>query len=151
MTTKLADLAGRPVLDVSSATTVGQVGHAILDADDGRIAALHLAKVDGDADLLPWDSIKAIGPDAITIESVARLRQASTAAESKGADQSLDPIGARLLTTSGVELGRVTDIEVDDASGSVETIATAEARHPGSSTVGFGSYALVVESPRAWP
>lgn len=146
MTTKLAELTGRPVLDIASATTVGQVDHAVLDAGSGSIAALRLAKVDGDADLLPWDSIKAIGPDAITIESVARLRQASSAAESKGTDQSLDPIGARLLTTAGLELGRVADVEVDEGSGAVETIATAEARHPGSSTVGFGTYALVVEA-----
>lgn len=141
----LADLTGRPVLDVSSATTVGQVKRAVLDPREGRISALQLAKVDDAADLLPWDGIKAIGPDAITIDSASVLRTAESAAESRASEYGLDPLGARLLTTAGVGLGTVSDLELNEGSGVIDAVSADGVSHPGSAIVGFGSYALVIE------
>lgn len=145
MTHRLTHLTGRPVLDISTATTVGQVGPAVLDPSTASITAFRLAKTSGDADVLPWSAIKAVGPDALTIETSSDLRTADGRAEKRAAEHSLEIIGARVLTTTGRDCGIVTEIGINEATGAVETIVASEGEHPGASVTGFGDYALIVE------
>ena len=58
MTTNLSELKGRPVLDLSSATTVGRVGTAVVDPGAGSVVALRIQGASG-GDVLPWTGIEA--------------------------------------------------------------------------------------------
>lgn len=143
MTVNLSTLYGRPVLDVSSATTVGSVRCGVVAAVDGTVHALVLDKTPAEGSILSWSSIKSIGPDAITVESAEVFRVPSEE-EDRAAKGDLDPIGKRVLTSDGEAIGELTDLSVDEVSGTVEEVAIGDDRLPGTSIVGSGDYAVVV-------
>lgn len=145
MTISLSELAGRPVLDISTAKTVAYVGSAIIDPSRSSVSALHLAKSVG-ADVLPWESIKAIGPDAITIDTVDQLRAPVGRSEQRAIEASLNPIGIRALTNQGRELGAVNDMLVDERTGNIEQIVTTGDPLDGGTIAGIGNYALIVQA-----
>lgn len=147
MTVRLTDLAGRAVLDVSTAKTVGTVGYGIADPTRKVLAALHLSKSTGPGPVLPWESIKAIGPDALTIDSVELTRPPVGHAEQRAVDGALDPIGKRILTEQGTLLGSVVDLAVEETSGSIEQIITDTRPLKGEAISGLGGYALIVIDP----
>ncbi|CAN5508353.1 hypothetical protein BH10ACT1_BH10ACT1_11960 [soil metagenome] len=147
MTIRLSDLAGRPILDVSTAKTIGTVGYGIVDPTRNVLAALHLAKSSGSGPILPWESIKAIGPDALTIDSVELTRPPIGHAEQRAVDGPLDPIGRRILTERGTLLGTVVDLAVDEISGSIEQVITDTRSLEGGAISGIGGYALIVTDP----
>lgn len=147
MTINLRELAGRSVLDISSATTIGRVVHGVLDPGRGAVIALRLDKTSGPGTVLPWESIKAIGPDAITVEAADLVREPTGRSEQRAVEGGLDPIGRRVLTDRGVEIGSVVDLRVDDASGSIERVVTSERELDGGAVVGLGDHALIVAEP----
>lgn len=144
MTINLNELHGRPVLDLSTAKTVGEIGHAILDPARQSVIAFELAKASGTGNVLPWDSISAIGPDAITIDDVGLLRAPSVATEHRPSEVG-SPLGRHVITTQGTDLGSLLDIAFDEHSGTIETIEL-ETGHRPATTVGIGNYALIVEN-----
>ena len=144
MTANLSALYGRSVLDVSSATTVGNVRCGLVDAEDGTVEALVLDKTPGDGSILSWSSIKSIGPDAITVESADVFRVPGDG-EKRAAKGDLDPIGKRVLTDGGEEIGELSDLTVDEDSGTVEGVTVGDHHLPGTSIIGSGDYAVVVK------
>ncbi len=142
---KVRDLVGRRVMDVSSATQVASVVAPILDPSQHRVVGFRVA---GDRPVLPWDSIKAVGADALTVEGSDSLREVSTDPEQRAANGSLDPLGSRVLDEDGAELGMVDDVEFDPGSGVVTEIVVAGATLPGDRLLGFGDYALVLARSR---
>jgi sporulation protein YlmC with PRC-barrel domain len=148
MIVHLADLSRRPILETSTATTVGEVVHAIVDPASSSIVGFQLEGAPGDASVLPWSAIKAIGPDALTIEASSDLRRADGRAEERAIGESLDPIGARVLDSCGVERGSVTELAFDGDTGHVETVVTTEGDLPGDGILGIGRYALIVDGDR---
>ena len=53
--------------------------------------------------------------------------------------------GKRVLTTSGVELGKVKDVDFDAQTGAVTLITVKGHEIPGSTLAGVGSYAVVIQ------
>jgi sporulation protein YlmC with PRC-barrel domain len=144
---KVTDLNKHPVLDVSSATTVGQIDDVVVDPSTRHVLGFSLRKTPGKETWLPWDGLKALGADAATIEG--------TDAIVIGPDETAPPaltrgkvIGGRVLTDQGLSLGTLADIDVDPESGTVtELILTSGHVIPGDSLRGIGSYATVVVHP----
>src|SRR5581483_2637226 len=111
----------RPVVDTTTAETVGEVVGFLVDPATRRVVGLRLGKVKGRASLLAWDDLKAFGVDAVTVEGTGRLR--SAAEEMPGA-AGHDVLGRRVLTEGGDELGAVEDVEFDPQTGQVEDLIT---------------------------
>ncbi len=144
MTINISNLYGRDVLDVATAKTVGKIRCAIIDAPSGKVNALVLDKTLNDAEILSWSDIKSIGPDAITVESVDVFRAAGKG-EERAAKGDLDPVGKRVLTDAGEEVGELSDIVVDEESGTVEHAIVGDGQVGGQGILGSGNYAVVVE------
>ena len=133
----------RDVVATADAETVGRVGDVVIDPAAVRITALRLDKVDGDANYVSWDDLQAFGQDVVTIPSHEVLRPPEGERESKvGKDFAV--IGKRVLTDAGREVGAVTDVEFDPATGQVTALLTDREQLDGARLRGIGSYAVVV-------
>jgi sporulation protein YlmC with PRC-barrel domain len=142
---RFSDIDGNPVVDKTSALTVGKVAGLVVDPKARRVVALGVKKSKGPGDTLLWDDAAAIGPDAVTVDSADRLTDPpSELAERAPIDVRL--IGHRVLTDHGRDLGQVRDLEFDPADGTVVTLMLKDVFVEGDRLLGIGSYAVVVRA-----
>ena len=136
-----AEVIGRPVLDLATATTVGRIDDVDVDPTARRAAGFHLAK-SSSGDWLSWDRITAVGPDAVTIQSaddvVAYAADPAHRALRKGG-----ALGGRVLSDQGREVGSLNDVEIDD-DGAIVSLLVGDRRVEADDLLGIGSYATVV-------
>jgi uncharacterized protein YrrD len=94
--------------------------------------------------VLHWHDIAGFGEDAVTVRGAEAIVDASPEVEAlQGKDHELK--GKRVLTTTGVDLGKVKDVEFDPQTGAVTLLSLKEHQIPGSALTGVGSYAVVVQ------
>jgi sporulation protein YlmC with PRC-barrel domain len=144
--TTWSDVKGRKVVAIDSATTVGKLSDLVLDPGQRRIAALVLSKTSGKAHVLPWPDISAFGDDAVTIanegvivtpdERLARL-----------ADKTHSAHGKQVLSTEGVVLGEVKDLDFEPDSGTITTLILKDGEVTADHLIAVGSYAVIVHAP----
>jgi sporulation protein YlmC with PRC-barrel domain len=130
-------------MSTSEAVTVGRVKSLVVDVPAARVVALQLRKTPGEGNLLTWEHMSAFGRDAITVEAGSVITVA-TGDLARLSDKHHDAIGKRVLTTEGVELGSVQDIDFDLADGSIVSVLTETDEVAGSRLLDLGSYAIVV-------
>ncbi len=134
----------RPVVDTSSAVTLGKVDRLLLDPSTRAVAAV-VVKRKGDVDTLPWAGVQAFGPDAVTVTGEDALVVAEGhLSELRGKDRAV--LGKRVLTDAGDEMGTVDDVEFDASSGSITTLLTTGGEIAGTRLLGIGSWAVVVSA-----
>ena len=137
---------GHKVVSTGSAETVGRVDDFVVDPSTQQVVAVLLKKTpDKDVDVLLWGDIQAFGQDAVTVtgaDSLSRATEQTTALTGK----THELVGKRTLSSAGDELGKVRDVEFDDASGAITGILLKDSGIEGSRLVGVGSYAVVVEA-----
>jgi sporulation protein YlmC with PRC-barrel domain len=136
------ELKGQRVLDVLEAREVAKVEAMVIDPEARRVVGL---RVKGDRPLLPMSAVKALGPDAITVEGADVLRLPEPGVEQRSVDGSLDPLGRLVLADDGSALGSVDDVEADD-DGALRSITVDGAVIAGDRLMGIGSYAVVVRA-----
>lgn len=145
---RFSEAAGRKVVSTSTADSVGKIDDFVVDPRVPAVVALALKKTDS-GDTLRWADITAFGSDAVTVTGVERLTDADAdLADLLGKDHRL--IGKRALSTTGDEIGTVTDVEFDPNSGTVTAIVLDSEQVAGHRLVGVGSYAVIIraEPPR---
>jgi len=108
------DLLGIPVVTLGG-DDVAEVRDVVYDSERGALLGFTLNKrawFGGQlAELLPDDSVYAIGKDAVMIETSAALVQANEAPDPVAhAAPQRNVVGASVLTESGTNLGEVTDV-----------------------------------------
>lgn len=141
---KASELLGRGILDLATATTIGQVDDVVITTATRRVAGLRLAKSTA-GDWLAWDQLSAVGPDAITVESAERLTPflddgSTRALRANGA------LGGRVLSDEGRDMGLLADVEFDD-DGALTGVLVGDAALPPESLLGIGTYATIVHDP----
>ena len=141
----LSELYERPVLDLTTATTVGKVSDVVLDPGTRRIVGFHLAGVKGPASWLSWEAINALGADAVTIDRSDVLTAPPEHSRGLHADK---VIGGRVLTDSGRELRNIVDFEIDADTGQITAIAIGDHKMSAEALIGVGRYATVVVDPQ---
>jgi sporulation protein YlmC with PRC-barrel domain len=140
---RFSDISGNPVMDKSTATSVGRVQAPIVDPVTQRVIGFRVKKSKGPGDVLLWEAMAGLGPDALTVDSHERL--AEPPAEWKHrAGSKLDLLGRLVLTEHGHELGKVKDVEFDPADGRVTSLMLKDAFVDGERLLGIGRYAVVV-------
>jgi uncharacterized protein YrrD len=144
MTLRFSQAEDTPVYSKSSADRVGRVIRLVVDARSRRIAAVHVAGRRGNAQLADWANVVGFGPDAVVIDNGDRLRSPGNDYEDRVARGRLDLRGRRVLTTAGFDIGPLTDIDFDEASGMIERLETSRARVRGTGLLAVGPYAVVV-------
>jgi len=148
---RVSDIDRRSVLDVSTATSVGQIDDVVVDPVRRTIVGFSLRKAPGNASWLAWDRMKAIGTDAVTVDSAEAL----AAAPEAGLPPALKHdrvIGELVLSDQGYALGELLDVEFDPDSGAVTELVLGGGRAlPADALRGIGHYAVVVGHPDSAP
>lgn len=114
----IGDLLGMPIVALDQGTRMGKVNGAEVDAREGRLRYLHFDGEGGRADgVIPWEAVRAVGTDAITIESTSAARESLAHADR---DCLTPHVGDRpVVTESGTRLGTVHTYDVDEVTGQV--------------------------------
>ena len=139
---RIVEARKRPIVDTSTAQTVGHVDGFLIEPESARITGLRVS-ADKSTTILPWESLAAFGPDAITVADATVLRPAADAAEQHRSDPALDPIGKPAIEETGNGLGTIADVDFDPASGKLRAVITDAYELPADKLLGVGSYAMV--------
>jgi uncharacterized protein YrrD len=116
---------GLPILSLSDARKVGLAKDVILDPASGRVVGFRAKSGLFTHRILRFDQAKAIGPDAITVESAASLLDPrSTPALLALAGEKYRRTECRVVTEGGIELGELSwqELRFDPVSGEVQLV-----------------------------
>ncbi len=136
---------GRQVVGADAADTVGQVAGFVVDPVGRRVLAVQVKK-SGSGTTLPWSNISAFGDDAVIVRGADAIGDEPDAAivALTGKDHGL--VGKRVLTAAGNQLGTVSDVDFDPASGAITSLRLDTGDVAGVRLFGVGSYAVVVDA-----
>lgn len=144
MTVSFSDANGRKVVSTSTAETVGKIDGFVVDPVTRSVVALEIKKSES-GDVLLWKDIEGFGEDAVTVTAADRIVDVTPEVDALlGKDHELK--GKRVLTTAGLELGKVKDVDFDALTGAVALITLKGHQIPGSALTGVGSYAVIVQA-----
>jgi uncharacterized protein YrrD len=130
----LSEIRGRRVVSRSSAETLGAVSDVSVTPNPATVSAIHVGK-GRKGETIGWAEIVGIGPDAVIVTD-----DAAATPETEGAS----PMGRLLLSELGNAIGSVTDVEFDETSGTVISLATDTALIEGDRLIADGPYAIIV-------
>ena len=142
--TRFSEAKGRKVVSTSTAETLGRIGSFVVDGKQSRVLALSLRKTAGKADTLRWSDLHAFGADAATVNGAEAIVEA-TDDVTRWSDKAHRVLGKRVLSVGGDELGEVSDVEFDDATGVIGALMMNDGEPTACRLVGVGSYAVVVD------
>ncbi|WP_028812507.1 PRC-barrel domain-containing protein [Streptomyces flavidovirens] len=142
----LSQAVGRPVVNVTTAETIGTVTGCFVSGRPARITALHLNTRGHGGHILTWDNVRSFGQDAVIIRSMEKLRPDKHIDSQDPAHPSHDPIGKPVLTETGELHGTVEDIDFDQQTGHIQRLVATEGDMPGETLLGSGSYAVVTST-----
>ena len=135
---------GRKVVSTDTASTVGRVRDYIVDPRLPGIVGLTLSKTSGEG-ALPWSNIIAFGVDAVTVPGAAAV----VVPDGYLTELAAKPhtlLGKRVLSTAGVQLGTILDVDFDPAVGRLAWLLLEQAPIDAGRLLGVGSYAVVVRA-----
>lgn len=139
------DSTDRKVVSLQNAESIGRISRFVVDVASRKVSAVRLRKTDDKhRQFLTWDSISAFGHDAVTVADASVLAPGDSAMEEL-TDKHHQLIGKLALSTAGDELGVVSDVEFDAASGTLEQILYTGGTARGDALIGIGSYAAVLD------
>ncbi|MFG2307197.1 PRC-barrel domain-containing protein [Streptomyces sp. NPDC048566] len=134
----------RDVVALTTAETLATLTGLTIAPAPARVAALRV-KTRGPGTLVTWSNVHSFGPDAVTVRTPDKIQgDQDTSAVS---DKHHDPIGKRVLTETGQDLGTLDDIDFDEGTGHIERLITADQDIPGYRLLGAGTYAIVIAVP----
>jgi uncharacterized protein YrrD len=130
----LSELRGRRVVSRATAETLGEVSDLRLSSNPSAVASLQVGK-GRKAGSVAWAQIVGVGPDAVVVTDD------DAASEQPETDS---PVGRLVLSELGNEAGAVTDVEFDETSGVLISLATDSALIEGDRLLADGPYAIIV-------
>ncbi len=130
----LSELRGRRVVSRATAETLGEVSDLRLSSNPSAVASLQVGK-GRKAGSVAWAQIVGVGPDAVVVTD-----------DDAASDQpeTVSPVGRLVLSELGNEAGTVTDVEFDETSGLLISLATDSALVEGDRLLADGPYAIIV-------
>jgi sporulation protein YlmC with PRC-barrel domain len=144
--TALTELVGRTVVSRSSADPLGSLRTVVVDGPRHAIVALQVGK-GRKSRFVELRDLRAVGPDAIVVDDESMLHPAAGPAQEATAKGKRDVLGSVVYTSTGVALGKVTDLGLDLDGGLVSIVVAGEYEIRGERILGFGTFALVVDVP----
>jgi uncharacterized protein YrrD len=117
------DIVGKPVVAYDSGEKIETVVDLIFDQYDNRLLGFLIDEGGwfSNAKILPLNLVKAIGVDAVIIQSKEAISLASThIAINKILENNNILNGTRIMTTDGRDLGTLIDFYFDETTGAVE-------------------------------
>jgi uncharacterized protein YrrD len=130
----LSELKGRRVVSRTTAETLGDVHDLFIGVNPGAVTALQIGK-GRKAGAVQWDKIVGIGPDAVVIADDEAMGPPP---------DTTSPMGRLLLSELGNAAGAVNDVEFDDTTGTLISLATETVLIEGDRLLADGPYAIIV-------
>jgi uncharacterized protein YrrD len=124
---KFSELKGTQIISLADGRELGTVDDILIDLDHHQVRGLRVKTgglFSGHEAVLLTD-VKAIGPDAVTVEDASKLNaesKFSQLADCAGRDAI---INSRIITEQGTVLGTVADVDVDFESGAITSYVLA--------------------------
>lgn len=118
---RVSELKGLPVIAVDNADKLGTVDDVLIDLNGRTLAGLRISMSGlfaGHKDLA-WPDIRAIGSDAVTVQSGDVLKDPKDVIQLSDLPDSGYIDGSKVMTEGGKEIGSVADIEFDQSSGAM--------------------------------
>jgi uncharacterized protein YrrD len=118
---KASDLKGMAVVSIDGGAKLGYIDDVLFDSGGLRVAALRI-NADKQKALVPFDQVKSIGSDAVTVQSNDVTQWIKPESEST-TQPGLDQIGKlKVVNEAGTLLGTVNTVEVDPQAGSITQV-----------------------------
>lgn len=114
---KSVDILGLPIISITEGRELGISKSLLMDAQNGTVAALIIEDEDWyrGVKVLPYNSVIAIGDDAITITNSENILKVNEATEYEPLlTANIRIIGTKAITKSGTIQGSVTEIVIGD-------------------------------------
>lgn len=138
-----SEATGRKVVSTADASTAGVVDGFVIDPAASTVAALTLKKTAGTGSMLPWSDVTAFGVDAVTVTDAQLIVEPQgELAELSGKHHHI--LKKRVLSTAGLQMGTVRDVDFDPTTGKILGILTDDQPIDGAGLIGIGSYAVMV-------
>jgi sporulation protein YlmC with PRC-barrel domain len=117
---KAERLKGMAVVSIEDGTCLGRIAEVLFDTRKPHIAGFRVEAGD-QALLLPFEQVRSLGVDAVTIPStaVAQAGRALTAAEAQPSLRDLAKL--KVVDEAGTYLGAPREIEISEADGCLTT------------------------------
>ncbi|HEY9644501.1 MAG TPA: PRC-barrel domain-containing protein, partial [Coleofasciculaceae cyanobacterium] len=120
---KGSDILGKPVVAYETGEWISQVKDLIFDQDSNQLLGL-LTREGGwfnDAEVIPFQSIQAIGSDAVIVPTDSALVRVSQLPEVRRILERNNILrGTHIMTTDGRNLGKMVDLYFDEQTGVIE-------------------------------
>ena len=142
-------VTGRSVVATDTAETIGSVKGFILDRAGRNIEAIHIDGHGKRALVLPWSSVNSFGADAVMASSGDDPATITNDHQKSAIKGDVTMIGTKVLTTGGLDIGKVEDVEFETDSGAVIRAVTGQGPLEPERFRALGSYALVVDPSSA--
>jgi uncharacterized protein YrrD len=121
---KSAEILGLPIISITEGRELGTSKTLLIDAKNGKIAAITIEDADWyrGVKLIPYESVIAIGADAVTITSSENILKLDEAGDyEQMLDDNIRVIGTKAITKGGTIEGAVSEIYVGD-DGKIEKV-----------------------------
>ena len=146
MSTTFGNALGRPVVAADTAETLGEVKSFVVDRTASQVEAIHVSGRGSDAQIVPWNAITSFGADAVIAKAAHVTEPVSTDRDVETAKGNIAALDARVLTTTGFEIGKAMDVTFDADTGKLTSVHTEEGPIDADRLRSLGSYALVVDA-----
>jgi sporulation protein YlmC with PRC-barrel domain len=143
---RFAAASGRKVVSRASAEELGKLSHLVVDVERRQVTSLVVGK-GRKALLVDWEHVGGFGPDAVMVSDESALYEPRDDHEQAAADGKLELVGKRALSDMGSDLGEVSDVVFDPATGALETVVLADREEPAAALLGAGSFAVIIRAP----
>lgn len=117
---RIQELLGMPLVAVDRGIRLGSIQGVELDPNLGRLRYVRVKAEDHRPDaVVPWEALRSIGRDAVTVDSPLALQETIPGAD---CDRMIAHFGDRpVVTESGTRIGHVTSYEFDPVTGAITT------------------------------
>jgi uncharacterized protein YrrD len=142
---RFSEAEGRKVVSTSTAETVGKITDYLIDPKGRSVAGIVLKKTSGNEDTIAWGDIEAFGEDAVMIRDEDVLVVPSGRLAELNEKRYRED-GKLVLSSAGVALGKVDDVEFDPKTGALTALILDDATIDGGLLLAAGSYAVIVRA-----
>lgn len=114
---KSTQILGLPIISITEGRELGMSKSLLIDAKNGAVAAITIDDADWyrGVKLLPFDSVIAVGEDAVTITNSEDILTLEDAVDYENLlDENVRIIGTKAITKSGTIQGEVTELYVGE-------------------------------------
>lgn len=121
---RIEELKDKPVVSMASGAKLGSVHDFLLDDSYRQIAAVVIGGgglFGGHKQAVAYSDIHGIGPDAIMVSGQDAVQEVGDASP-LGTAHALDPLQQQVMSESGVDLGRVVEMEFEPQTGALSSL-----------------------------